>query len=65
MFVEPDATEWGTDIHDADKRWVGRSPDEFNSGEIFVPGPATWHGFDRRPIVGVRRLVEINDVRPD
>jgi len=29
-----------------------------------VPGPNTWHGFERRPIVGVRRLMEINYVRP-
>ncbi len=32
---------------------------------IFVPGPNTWHGFDRRPIDGVRRLLEINYVRPN
>jgi len=31
---------------------------------IFVPGPNTWHGFERRPIEGVRRLMEINYVRP-
>ncbi len=61
----PDATEWGTDIYDADRKWVGRSPGTFNSAVIFVPGPATWHGFDPRPIVGVRRLMEINYVRPN
>jgi hypothetical protein len=44
---------------------VARSPGTFNSGVIFVPGPATWHGFDRRPIDGVRRLMEINYVRSD
>jgi hypothetical protein len=43
----------GTDIYAADLRWVGRSTGEFDSGVIFVPGPATWHGFDPRPIVGV------------
>jgi hypothetical protein len=32
---------------------------------IFVAGPDTWHGFDPRPIVGVRRLLEINYVRAD
>jgi hypothetical protein len=65
LFTGPDAAEWGTDIYDADLRWVGRSSGAFDSGVIFVPGPATWHGFDKRPIVGVRRLMEINYVTPD
>lgn len=65
LFTGPDAAEWGTDIYDAEKRWVGRSAGEFDSGVIFVPGPATWHGFDPRPIVGVRRLMEINYARSD
>ncbi len=65
LFIGPDAAEWGTDIYDANQRWVGRSKGEFNSGVIFVPGPATWHGFDPRPIVGVRRLMEINYARAD
>jgi hypothetical protein len=65
LFTGPDARDWGTDIYDAERRWVGRSPGEFNSGVIFVPGPNTWHGFNPRPIVGVRRLMEINYVRAD
>ena len=65
LFIGPDAAEWGTDIYDADVRRIGRSAGEFNSGVIFVPGPATWHGFDPRPIVGVRRLMEINYARAD
>lgn len=65
LFTGPDARDWGTDIYDAERRWVGRSSGEFNSGVIFVPGPNTWHGFDPRPIVGVRRLMEINYVRAD
>ncbi len=63
LFTGPDAAEWGTDIYDADRRWVDRSVPEFNSGAVFVAGPATWHGFDKRPIIGVRRLLEINYVR--
>lgn len=65
LFTGPDAKDWGTDIYDAERRWVGRSSGEFNSGVIFVPGPATWHGYDPRPIIGVRRLMEINYVRSD
>jgi hypothetical protein len=63
LCIGPDAKDWGTDIYDAERQWVGRSSGEFNSGVIFVPGPATWHGFDPRPIIGVRRLMEINYVR--
>ena len=65
LCTGPDAKDWGTDIYDAEKHWVGRSSATFNSAVIFVPGPATWHGFDPRPIVGVRRLMEINYVRAD
>lgn len=65
LCTGPEAKDWGTDIYDAEKRWVGRSSAAFNSAVIFVPGPATWHGFDQRPIRGVRRLMEINYVTPD
>lgn len=65
FFIGPDAKDWGTDIYDDHLKRIGRSSGEFNSGVIFVPGPNTWHGFDPRPIVGVRRLMEINYVRPD
>ena len=60
----PEAKGWGTDIYDDQKKWIGRTSAEFNSAVIFVPGPNTWHGFERRPIDGVRRLMEINYVRP-
>lgn len=65
LCTGPEAKTWGTDIYDAERRWVGRSSAEFNSAVIFVPGSDTWHGFDPRPIIGVRRLLEINYVRPN
>lgn len=65
LCTGPHAKDWGTDIYDANKKWVGRATAEFNSAVIFIPGENTWHGFDRRPIVGVRRLMEINYVRHD
>ncbi len=65
LFTGPEAENWGTDIYDADVKWVGRSSGEFNTGVIFIAGPATWHGFDQRPINGVRRLMEINYARSD
>jgi hypothetical protein len=65
LCTGPHAKEWGTDIYDADLRWVGRASAEFNSASVFVAGPATWHGFEPRPIIGVRRLMEVNYVRPN
>lgn len=64
LCTGPEAKDWGTDIYDSQRRWVGRSSAEFNSAVIFVAGPDTWHGFDPRPIKGVRRLMEINYVHP-
>ncbi len=64
LCTGPEAKDWGTDIYDDDRRWVGRSSAEFNTAVIFVAGPNTWHGFDKRPIAGVRRLMEINYVHP-
>ena len=64
LCTGPHAKEWGTDIYDEHKKWIGRSSAEFNSAVIFIAGPNTWHGFDKRPIIGVRRLMEINYVHP-
>lgn len=63
LCTGPEAGTWGTDIYDDDQKWIGRSSAEFNSAVTFIAGPNTWHGFDKRPIVGVRRLMEINFVR--
>ena len=59
----PEAKNWGTDIYDAERKWVGQASADFNTAVIFIPGDNTWHGFDQRPIKGVRRLMEINYVR--
>lgn len=64
LCTGPEAKNWGTDIYDADQKWVGRAPAEFNTAAIFMAGANTWHGFDKRPIIGVRRLMEVNYVRP-
>ena len=63
LCTGPEAENWGTDIYDDQKRWVGRSSAAFNTATIFKAGPSTWHGFEPRPIRGVRRLMEINYVR--
>ena len=64
LCTGPDTADWGTDIYDAQQKWVGRSSSVFNSGTIFIPGENTWHGFEKRKIVGIRRLLEINYVHP-
>ena len=64
LCLGPDAHGWGTDIYDSNKKLVGSASAEFDSAVIFIPGENTWHGFEPRPIVGVRRLMEINYVRP-
>ena len=56
---------WGTDLYDTDRRWVGTSPYRRNWGLIFIPGPETWHGVERRPINGVRRSLIVNYVKPE
>ena len=63
LCTGPDAKDWGTDIYDAQKNWAGRSSARFNTATIFKAGPNTWHGFEKRPINGVRRLMEVNYVR--
>ncbi len=64
LCTGPDAKDWGTDIYDNDKRWFGRAAAIFNSAAIFIPGENTWHGFEKRRIRGIRRLLEVNYVHP-
>jgi hypothetical protein len=61
----PDADSLGTDLYDAQKAWAGRIPAGFGNGFLFVPGGDTWHGFERRPIAGVRRSIIVNYVGPE
>jgi hypothetical protein len=63
LCTGPFAKDWGTDIYDSERKRIGRAAAEFNTAAIFIAGPNTWHGFEPRPIHGVRRLMEINYVR--
>lgn len=63
LCTGPEARNWGTDIYDTNRTWIGRAAADFNSAVTFIAGPNTWHGFEKRPIEGVRRLLEINYVR--
>jgi hypothetical protein len=62
---EPRAADWGTDLYDLELRHVGRTDHRRNAGLAFVPAGDTWHGFERRPIVGVRRTLIVNFVGPE
>lgn len=56
---------WGTDIYAGPDKWVATTPYRRNNGLIFVPAADTWHGFRKRPIVGVRRSLIVNYVKPE
>jgi hypothetical protein len=55
----------GTDIYETPERHFGVSPFKRGAAMIFVPGDDTWHGFEKRPIEGVRRSVILNYVTHD
>ena len=55
----------GTDIYASKEQHVGASPFIRNSAMVFVPGSDTWHGFEKRPIHGVRKSVILNYVTPE
>ena len=56
------ARDWGTDLYFDRETHAGRLPFANNSGVIFVPGETTWHGFEPRPMDGVRRSLIVNYV---
>jgi hypothetical protein len=62
MSDDPRHATLGTDIYADEDTPVGRSPFEPNSAMIFVPSKNTWHGFEKRPIHGVRRSIIVNYV---
>lgn len=61
----PPGENWGTDIYASPTQYLGPAPSGRNQGLIFIPGQDTWHGFERRPITGVRRSLIVNYVTPE
>ena len=57
--------ELGTDVYDGEKKWAKRSPFKPNVAMAFVPGDATYHGFEKRNIPGVRKSLILNYVTTD
>ena len=62
---EPQGSNWGTDIYSDHDTYVGRAPAGVNRGLIFVPSDKTWHGFEKRPMNGIRKSLIINYVGPE
>ena len=62
MSDDPRHSDLGTDIYADERTHIGRSPFVPNSAMIFVPSNRTWHGFEKRPIAGVRRSLILNYV---
>ena len=61
----PGHEKLGTDIYASPEEHGGTSPFVRNAAMIFVPGSNTWHGFEKRPIEGVRKSVILNYVTPE
>jgi hypothetical protein len=65
MSTDPSHADLGTDIYDTNKKHIGRSPFQSNAAMVFVPSGISYHGFEARPIKGVRKSVIINYVTND
>jgi len=61
-LAEDGQEDLGTDIYAAEDRWVKRAAFRRNEALMFVPSNNTWHGFEQRPINGVRRSIVMNYV---
>lgn len=55
----------GTDIYASKTEWAARSPFAPGMALAFVPGENTYHGFEKRPINGVRKSLILNYVTKD
>jgi hypothetical protein len=64
LSAGPGTEDWGTDLYDSRRTRVGRTPYLRYGALAFVPGADTWHGFEPRPIHGVRRSLIVNYVGP-
>lgn len=64
LYLSPEEShkDLGTDIYDSDQKHLGRSPFAQNTAFVFVPSDITYHGFEKRPIEGIRKSIIINYV---
>jgi len=56
------AESWGTSVYKDKDTFVRNAPYKSNSATVFVPSPDTWHGFEPRPINGIRKSLIVNYV---
>ncbi len=61
----PGHDKLGTSIYSDRDTHVGETPFAPNSAMVFIPSDDTWHGFEARPIEGVRKSIIINYVTPE
>jgi hypothetical protein len=64
-YVSAETDDLGTDLYFDHDRWACRFPFAANTALVFIPAPNTFHGFERRPITGVRRSLIVNFVTED
>ncbi|MBS0185472.1 MAG: 2OG-Fe(II) oxygenase [Proteobacteria bacterium] len=62
LSKEEDASGWGTDIYYDAETHHSTVPYESNTGLSFFPSDKTWHGFEPRPIKGIRKTLIVNYV---
>lgn len=59
---EAEAGTWGSSIYKDSQTFVRNVPFRSNTANVFVPSPHTWHGFEPRPINGIRKSLIVNYV---
>ena len=65
QFASEGQAELGTDLYGGPGAWCERAAFGWNGALMFVPADNTWHGFEPRPIAGLRRSVIVNYVTDD
>ncbi len=58
----PDHASLGMTIYASKSEAFGRTPFRPNLAMVFIPSKHTWHGFEARPIEGVRKSLIVNYV---
>ena len=59
---DAEASNWGTTIYkDAETIW-GTVPSPSNHALIFIPANNSWHGYEKRPMSGLRKSLIVNYV---
>ena len=62
---DEEAVDWGTSIYDGPERLFYNTPAGSNGGLIFVPSDNSWHGYEERPMNGIRKSLIVNYVTPE